>query len=204
MELFARLRNAGLAFFKMKLRFLLLIAPLAAIAISLFVLAAKAQTKETTSSATPEVGVVLVKLSPPIYPPLARQARITGDVSVQVSIRKDGSIESAEVISGHPMLKQAALDSARKSTFECRGCGDPLILYPMTYTFEILNDCRFGPNCEADEPRAPEVAQSQHKIKITVEPACTCDPAATRIRIRVRSPKCLYLWRCGFREAEDK
>jgi TonB family protein len=74
------------------------------------------------SSETPEQHVLLSKLSPPIYPPLARQARISGDVDLELRIRQDGSIESAQAVSGHPMLKEAALDSAKKSEFECRSC----------------------------------------------------------------------------------
>jgi protein TonB len=58
------------------------------------------------------------------YPPLARQANITGDVELKLEIRKDGSIQSASVVSGHPMLTQAALNSAQRSHFECRGCED--------------------------------------------------------------------------------
>jgi hypothetical protein len=81
---------------------------------------------------------------------------------------------------------------------------EAVISYPLTYTFEIQGNCRFGPNCESIEPRAPEVTQSQHKITITVEPECTCDPSVTITRIKVRSAKCLYLWKCGLRDAADK
>jgi outer membrane biosynthesis protein TonB len=42
----------------------------------------------------PETGVVLTKLVPPVYPPLARQAQIAGDVMVRVLIRQDGSKSS--------------------------------------------------------------------------------------------------------------
>ena len=94
-----------------------------AVAVCSLVVAERAVAQGTTSSITPEAAaVVLTKLSPPVYPPLARQARITGDVKIAIGIRQDGSIVSAEVISGHPMLKQAALESAQKSIFECRGC----------------------------------------------------------------------------------
>jgi len=64
------------------------------------------------------------QLFPPLYPPLARQARITGDVRVQLFIRQDGTIKSSEVVSGHPMLKPAALDSAQNQNF---GAGDAAI-----------------------------------------------------------------------------
>lgn len=177
---------------------------LVAAAVCFFAAVENAPAQGATGSAGPEAGVVLTKLSPPVYPPLARQARIIGDVKIFVKIRRDGSVASAELFSGHPMLAQAALDSARRSTFECRGCSDPATSYPLTYTFEIKGDCRFGPNCESIEPRAPEVTQSQHQITITDEPSCTCDLFGTITRIKVRSAKCLYLWKCGLRDAADK
>jgi hypothetical protein len=56
------------------------------------------------SSVAPEQQVVLSRLSSPMYPPLARQARISGDVDLVLRIRQDGIIESAEVVSGHHNL----------------------------------------------------------------------------------------------------
>jgi TonB family protein len=80
---------------------------------------------------------VLSKLFPPVYPRLAQQARIMGDVELTVHARRDGSVESAEVVSGHPMLKQASLDSAQQSQFECRLCGEATTPYSLTYQFRI-------------------------------------------------------------------
>src|SRR5215472_7484126 len=81
--------------------------------------------------------VALTKLSPPVYPPLSRQARITGDVQLELKVRPDGSVAVVVVLSGHPMLKQTAVDSAQNSQFTCKGCSD-LTSYPMTYTFDFL------------------------------------------------------------------
>jgi TonB family protein len=105
----------------------------------LFAEAANARAQDPPHIDQPEIKVVLTELSPPIYPPLARQARITGDVKLQIGIRQDGTIGSAEVISGHPMLKQAALDSANKSKFGCRGCPAAVTTYLLTYTFDFLD-----------------------------------------------------------------
>jgi periplasmic protein TonB len=55
-----------------------------------------------------------VKDAKPIYPPLARQARIQGQVVLRAVIGKDGSIENLQLISGHPMLVQSALDAVRQ------------------------------------------------------------------------------------------
>jgi TonB family protein len=152
------------------------------------------------SAETPQAGVVLTKLSPPIYPPLARQARIMGDVKLKLSIRPDGSVESAEVVSGHPLLKQAALESAQKSLFGCNECDSQGNTYFVTYTFAIGDKCEnYGPKCEKLETRPAIVTQSAGYVTITVPPLCTCDPRGVITKLRFRSARCLYLWRCGSR-----
>jgi protein TonB len=50
----------------------------------------------------------------PVYPPLAKQTRIFGTVKLHAIIAKDGSIQQLEVVSGHPLLVQAALDAVRQ------------------------------------------------------------------------------------------
>ena len=54
----------------------------------------------------------------PIYPPLARQTRISGVVRLHAIISKDGTIQQLEVISGHPLLQQAALDAVRQWRYQ--------------------------------------------------------------------------------------
>jgi len=50
----------------------------------------------------------------PVYPPLARQARIQGSVVLHAIIDKDGKVAQLEVVSGHPLLVQAALDAVKQ------------------------------------------------------------------------------------------
>jgi protein TonB len=54
----------------------------------------------------------------PVYPPLARQTRISGTVRLHAIIGKDGTIQSLEVMSGHPLLQQAALDAVRQWRYQ--------------------------------------------------------------------------------------
>jgi TonB family protein len=159
-------------------------------------IAQDAPAQSTVSAGTQQTGVVLVKLSPPAYPPLARQARIMGDVEIQLSIRKDGSVESAALLSGHPMLAPGALASAKQSQFECKDCSDEVTSYTLTYTFHVEGECRFGPHCEYVES-PPKLEQSPGSVVLTVEPTCECDPAETITIVKHRSMKCLYLWKCG-------
>jgi periplasmic protein TonB len=57
---------------------------------------------------------LLIREVKPVYPPLARQARIQGVVTLQALIGKDGSIQNLQVISGHPMLIQAAMEAVKQ------------------------------------------------------------------------------------------
>jgi len=50
----------------------------------------------------------------PVYPPLARQARIQGAVQLRAIISKAGTIERLAVESGHPMLAGSAVDAVRQ------------------------------------------------------------------------------------------
>jgi protein TonB len=56
----------------------------------------------------------LVRKTLPVYPPLARMARIQGQVVLQAVISKQGAIENLKVLAGHPMLVQAAMDAVRQ------------------------------------------------------------------------------------------
>src|SRR5260221_8350608 len=57
---------------------------------------------------------LLVNKVQPVYPPLARQTRISGTVRLHALISKSGSIESLEAISGHPLLAPAAMDAGQQ------------------------------------------------------------------------------------------
>lgn len=53
----------------------------------------------------------LIRRVQPVYPPLARTARVQGQVVLFAVIDKSGAIENLRLISGHPMLSQAAIDA---------------------------------------------------------------------------------------------
>jgi TonB family protein len=60
----------------------------------------------------------LVKRALPVYPPLAKQARIQGTVVLNVTIGKDGKVQDITVESGHALLIQAALDAVKQWTYK--------------------------------------------------------------------------------------
>lgn len=53
----------------------------------------------------------------PAYPAAAKAVRAEGAVNVQVTIDENGSVVSASAVSGHPLLRAAALQAARASKF---------------------------------------------------------------------------------------
>ena len=63
----------------------------------------------------------------PLYPALARQARIQGNVVLHAIIDKDGRVGQLEVVSGHPLLVQAALDAVKQWRYQPTQLnGDPV------------------------------------------------------------------------------
>lgn len=60
----------------------------------------------------------LINRVQPVYPPLARQTRISGTVRLHAIIAKDGSIKELEVMSGHPLLVRAAMDAVQQWKYQ--------------------------------------------------------------------------------------
>lgn len=147
--------------------------------------------------ANPDAGksqVTLTELFPPAYPPLARQTRIAGDVELELKIGPDGSVDSLAVVSGHPLLTQAALDSAKQSHFRCNDCSERLASYRLVYTFQFVDieHC-----CSTTLGGLPKASQLENHITVVTRPVCLCDPAETTMKLR--SIKCLYLRHCSVR-----
>ena len=56
---------------------------------------------------------MLLEKTVPQYPAIAKAARISGTVVLQATISKEGTITGLRVVSGPPMLQQAALSAVR-------------------------------------------------------------------------------------------
>jgi TonB family protein len=53
----------------------------------------------------------------PAYPPIAKAARASGTVVVQITVDEGGSVVSASAVSGHPLLRASAEAAARRARF---------------------------------------------------------------------------------------
>jgi protein TonB len=76
-------------------------------------------------------------LPKPPYPPAARAVRASGAVTVQVLIDESGSVVSATAVSGHPLLRAAAVQAARSARFSpTQLSGQPVkVSGVITYNF---------------------------------------------------------------------
>jgi protein TonB len=83
----------------------------------------------TASAATPPDRPTVIHVRPmpdskilhrvmPEYSPEAADAHVQGLVRIKVMIGKDGHVERLRAISGHPLLRPAAMQAVRQWTFE--------------------------------------------------------------------------------------
>jgi protein TonB len=56
---------------------------------------------------------LLIRKTIPVYPPIAKASRTQGTVVLQANISRNGTIENLRVVSGSPMLQQAAIDAVK-------------------------------------------------------------------------------------------
>lgn len=60
----------------------------------------------------------MIKRVIPVYPALAKQARISGTVRLQGVISREGRVVNLQVLAGHPLLVSAALEAVRQWVYQ--------------------------------------------------------------------------------------
>lgn len=75
----------------------------------------------------------------PFYPPQAKAARVSGPVVVEVTVDESGNVIEAHAVSGHPLLKDAAVSAARGWKFSpTKVSGEPVkIVRTITFEFSL-------------------------------------------------------------------
>ncbi|MGB2679109.1 MAG: energy transducer TonB [Candidatus Acidiferrum sp.] len=108
---------------------------------------------------SPEVLPKVVQHAVPIYPPLARQTRIQGEVRVKITT--DGeSVRDAEAETGHPLLRTAAVDNARTWKFVTHSPAT----FHVTFRYKLLDgntDVEF-----LESPAIVEIVASPPELSI--------------------------------------
>jgi len=85
-------------------------------------------------------GLLIHRVEPP-YPPLARAARLQGNVVLKAIIDKQGMIQDLQLISGHPMLVPTAIEAVKQWRYRPYLLnGQPVeVETTITVIFSLLN-----------------------------------------------------------------
>jgi TonB family protein len=124
----------------------------------------------------------------PEYPQMARVANIDGSVTVEFTIQP-GKTLTVQKSAGHPILVQAAVESLKLSRLACDNCQQEAANFSVLFVFKVEGEC----GNSGGSPRA--VLEDSNHITISTNRFCTVNPAF-ELRKRVRSIRCLYLWKC--------
>jgi TonB family protein len=90
--------------------------------VSIFLLSVQIISAQTTTNEVRKISVGVLNgkaltLAKPAYPAAARAVEAEGAVNVNVTINETGDVVSAAAVSGHPLLRAAAVNAARESKF---------------------------------------------------------------------------------------
>lgn len=80
-----------------------------------------------------------ISLPTPEYPVIARQAQASGSVEVQVTVDEQGNVIVAHAMTGHPLLRAAAVTAAQKAKFSPTRLNGELVKVTgvLTYFFSM-------------------------------------------------------------------
>jgi hypothetical protein len=107
---------------------------------------------------------LVLRADVPIYPPLARTAKITGKVQVQFTI-KAGEVIAAEAKTGHPFLVKATTENIRSWRFPPEANG----IFTATFVYELRGNETGGTQNPKIEMQLPIFVKI---IALPIKPTC--------------------------------
>jgi TonB family protein len=122
----------------------------------------------------------ITHMVPPIYPPIAKTAHISGTVVLHCLIAKDGRMLQVEYVSGPPLLMKAAMDAVRQWVYRPTLLNDRPVEVDTTVSvvFELGKDPHVGTQQDAPaSAQQPDSAsptgsgQNWKPVPLTVAPA---------------------------------
>lgn len=124
----------------------------------------------------------------PDYPPLARQARIAGEVKVAVRVSAEGRVESANAVEGHPLLRQAAEECVRSWTFSPQRIDGKAVASETQTVVHFTLPSSDGPSASGNggviPPKRITVASAVQKSLLVSAPDPVYPPLAAQARIQ--------------------
>ena len=80
-----------------------------------------------------------LNLPVPVYPQIAMRSHVAGNVEVEVTVDENGKVISATAVSGPPLLRDAAVDAAKRARFSAtKLSGAPVkVVGLINYNFKL-------------------------------------------------------------------
>jgi len=99
-----------------------------------------ARDSQLKSKSNDELRSAAVVHPEPEYPPLAKAARVSGNVEVEITIDQEGRVISARAVSGHPLLKDSATAASKQWRFDPKRLSQtPTALAgTLTFVFDLV------------------------------------------------------------------
>jgi TonB family protein len=126
-----------------------------------------------------------IKRVQPSYPPVAKAAKASGAVQVQIIVNENGEVVEANAISGHPLLRDAAVEAARQWQFKPTEIGGKAVKVNgiLTFNFTLASEApvpavaatrlatRFSTNTEQLGKQMVEGVECEGTRDVTTIPA---------------------------------
>ena len=112
-----------------------------------------------------ESPAVIAAVAPTAYPAIALSANARGEVIIEVQVDTGGNVESAKVISGHPLLQRVSEAAARQWKFSSDERASKARIVRLTFAYR-----------EADKSPTPKLHEfttvflPPYKVEIQVHP----------------------------------
>jgi hypothetical protein len=134
-----------------------------------------------------------VDFKPPAYSGPTRMAYRDAHVTIDVGIGGDGTVE-IQKSQGPEGLVEAAVDSLKTSKIVCVNCNGKIGIFSIVYDFRVIIHPGSDPCSEANPNAIAATIAADNHVRVTGKPPCII---ADWIPIpKVRSIRCVYLWRC--------
>jgi TonB family protein len=111
----------------------------------------------------------LISAGLPRYPPIARLAKISGEVKVDFTLNSNGDVVSATAVSGHPMLRGAAEENVKTWKFEL-----PKNLYRTDWKYSTVFNFKISNQEQPYEnPKLTVTLNSYRYLEVITDPPST-------------------------------
>ena len=143
---------------------------------------------------TPEVLPKVIQHAEPIYPPLARQTRIQGEVRIKITT--DGeSVRDAEVETGHPLLRTAAVDNVRTWKFIPHAPGS----FHVTFRYKLMDG-----NVDVEFLESPAIVEIEASVPVaTIDDVAWVDLGTWKALLKSAHGKSWQVFRLRFSGPHD-